>query len=70
MAMAHELPFDGEGRIVLPAKLAETAQISDRATFVGRGPRFQIWSPENYDEHERAALVALREQLANGGGLR
>ena len=45
MALAHELPFDSEGRIVLPASLAEPAGIGDRATFVGRGSRFQIWAP-------------------------
>ena len=34
MAMAHELPFDGEARIVLPAALTDVARITDRATFV------------------------------------
>ena len=68
MALAHELPFDGEGRIVLPGTLSETAQISDRATFVGRGSRFQIWSPELFEEHQRNAVAALRARLASGGG--
>ena len=68
MALAHELPFDGEGRIVLPAALAEAAQIADRAAFVGRGSRFQIWSPENFDAHQRDALAALRARVGNGGG--
>ena len=67
MAMAHELPFDGEGRIVLPASLTEAAKITDRATFVGRGSRFQIWSPEFFEEHQRNAVDALRARLADGG---
>ena len=67
MALAHELPFDGEGRIVLPAPLAEAARIGDRATFVGRGSRFQIWSPEVFDEHQRGAVAALRARFARGG---
>ena len=29
MAMAHELPFDGEGRILLPPTLAKTVGITD-----------------------------------------
>src|SRR5690348_18411405 len=36
-ADAHQLPFDGEGRIVLPAVLAEHAGITDEAAFVGQG---------------------------------
>ena len=66
MALAHELPFDGEGRIVLPAVLAEAARIADRATFVGRGARFQIWAPETFEEHQRNAVAALRARLARG----
>lgn len=67
MAMAHELPFDGEGRIVLPAALTDAAQITDRATFVGRGSRFQVWSPELFEDHQRGAVAALRARLANRG---
>ena len=67
MAMAHELPFDGEGRVVLPTSLTEEAQITDRATFVGRGSRFQIWSPDLFEEHQRSAVAALRTRLATGG---
>lgn len=68
MALAHELPFDGEGRIVLPDSLAAAARITDRATFVGRGSRFQIWSPGAFEEHQRDALAALRARLGNGRG--
>jgi len=68
MAMAHELPFDGEGRIVLPAALTDTARITDRATFVGRGTRFQIWSPYLFEDHQRSAVAALRARLATRGG--
>ncbi len=68
MAMAHELPFDGEGRIVLPGILTETAGITERAAFVGRGSRFQIWAPEAFEEHQKAAVAALRGRLSQGGG--
>jgi len=67
MAMAHELPFDGEGRIVLPAALTDAARITDRATFVGRGSRFQIWSPDLFQDHQRGAVAALRARLATRG---
>jgi MraZ protein len=73
MALAHELPFDGEGRIVLPSALAEPAGITERATFVGRGSRFQIWAPDAWERHQKGAVEALRERLArngSGGGAR
>jgi MraZ protein len=66
MALAHEMPFDGEGRIVLPAALADAAGVADRAAFVGRGSRFQIWSPEAFDRHQKSAMDSLRARLAAG----
>jgi len=68
MALAHEVPFDGEGRIILPAALTEAAGIDERATFVGRGARFQIWSPENFERHQKVALEGLRARLARRNG--
>ena len=64
MAMASEMPFDGEGRIIIPARLADHAGIQDRATFVGRGTRFQIWAPERHAEHQATEIEALRARLA------
>src|SRR6185437_31401 len=40
-ADAQQLPFDGEGRIVLPEALATHAGITDSAAFVGLGRTFQ-----------------------------
>ena len=50
----RELPFDGEGRIVLPAEFIAKASLKDQAAFVGRGWKFQIWEP--------AALGILRQE--------
>jgi MraZ protein len=50
----RELPFDGEGRIVLPAEFIAKASLKDQASFVGRGWKFQIWEP--------AALAVLRQE--------
>ena len=66
MSLASEMPFDREGRIILPARLAEHAGITDRATFVGRGSRFQIWSPEEHAKQQAAEVAALRAQLSGG----
>ena len=66
MAMARELPFDGEGRIILPAGLCEHAGIDDRAVFVGRGARFQIWAPESYERRQVEEVEKLRHRLDGG----
>ena len=47
-------------------RLAEHAGITDRATFVGRGARFQIWSPKEHSKQQLAEVAALRAKL-NGG---
>ena len=68
MAIVHQLPFDREGRVVLPPALAAHAGISDQATFVGRGNRFQIWAPEAFQAHQDRALDVLRRRIENGAG--
>ena len=67
MALACELPFDGEGRVILPAVLANHATISDRATFVGRGNRFQIWQPETFEKFQSEEIDLLRTRLRREG---
>jgi MraZ protein len=51
----HELPFDGEGRIMLPPELCEHAQIvlEGSAAFVGHGSTFQIWEPARFERHQQ-----------------
>lgn len=54
-AEAHELAFDGEGRITLPPELCEHCGIvlEGGAAFVGAGATFQYWEPARYEEHRR-----------------
>lgn len=61
-ANAHQLAFDGEGRILLPGALLEHANISDTAAFVGRGPLFEIWHPDAFDAHQSEAKRRAAEQ--------
>jgi transcriptional regulator MraZ len=62
-APSQRLPFDTEGRIVLPADLAQHASIGDSAAFVGLGDSFQIWEPGRFAEH----LASLRERARRQG---
>lgn len=60
-ADAVPLPFDSEGRIILPQALVEHAGIQDDVTFVGRGQMFQIWQPHAFAKHQAAARQRLNQ---------
>jgi MraZ protein len=62
-AAAQALPFDTEGRIVLPENLALHAHITDGAAFVGLGKNFQIWEPSRFADHQ----ATLRERARQNG---
>ncbi len=74
---AHALPFDPEGRIVLPADLVNAAGLGGEAMFVGRGQRFQIWEPKAYESvrgpaferaRARGTTLPLRPRRPQGEG--
>ncbi|MBP5615342.1 MAG: division/cell wall cluster transcriptional repressor MraZ [Alphaproteobacteria bacterium] len=58
---AKRFSFDSTGRIVLSDKLLKHAGIKDPAVFVGKGRKFQIWSPENWAKEEER----VREKILN-----
>lgn len=65
---AKRFAFDSTGRIVLTEKLLKHAQITDTAVFVGKGRKFQIWNPENWEKEEariRAEVLKKRPSLAS-----
>lgn len=69
---AVQLPFDNEGRVVLPEGLMARAGIAAQAVFVGKGATFEIWSPEAFARHEAAArdlAKAKRASLKSGGAV-
>lgn len=69
---AKRFMFDSTGRIVLTEKLLNHAQITDMAVFVGKGRKFQIWNPENWEKEEariRAEIFKNRPSLGNKGGM-
>jgi MraZ protein len=50
-----QLPFDGEGRVVLPPELLASVGIEDEAVFVGKGKTFEIWNPVAFAAHAEAS---------------
>ena len=61
---SYQLPYDTEGRIILPADLLSHARIVSQALFVGRGTRFQIWEPTGYEVYNASAFARARSRGA------
>jgi len=57
-----QLPFDSDGRIILPAHLIKSANLSDKAAFVGLGKKFQIWSPEIISKRKEEARRNVKDK--------
>ncbi len=55
LANAVNLTLDGQGRIALPSRLKEHAQIKDVAFIVGLGDRIELWSPDLWALAKREA---------------
>lgn len=58
----RKVPFDGDGRFILPGVLRDHAQLGENACFVGLGESFQIRSGEGAEE--RKAQIAERARAA------
>lgn len=59
---SQQLPFDSEGRIILPQSLIAFAGIGENAAFVGVGRSFQIWEPERYQRHQEEMRDRVRQR--------
>lgn len=58
-----KLPFDSEGRILIPENLINFANLSDKVCFVGKGKTFEIWHPEEFKDHyEKAKSIASEKR--------
>ncbi|MEQ8666391.1 MAG: division/cell wall cluster transcriptional repressor MraZ [Rhodospirillales bacterium] len=64
MNNAEALPFDPEGRVMMPRAFLEHTGIKDKAVFVGRGSRFQIWAPEAFEIQNEKAYERARARGA------
>jgi MraZ protein len=49
--MAHELELDTQGRIVVPAKFRQYAELSAEAMVIGARDRFEIWSVAGWEAY-------------------
>ena len=56
------LPFDREGRVLLPDLIRKKAQLENDALFVGMGRKFRIWEPSSFDIYESKAREYLNKR--------
>ncbi len=57
----HVLSIDGDGRIVVPQSLRSHAGFQTEVTFVGLGDKFQMWSPDRFEDRRHAAREKVQE---------
>ena len=62
---AEKLPFDQEGRVILPKNLIQHSDIKDQVLFVGLGPTFQIWEPNTYNEQKLKTIKNAKDKNLN-----
>jgi MraZ protein len=56
-----QLPWDGDGRVVLPESMISHIGIAEQVAFVGKAKRFQLWLPEAHARNEAEAKARLRQ---------
>ena len=58
-----QLPFDQDGRVILPEKMIRKVNIDSQAAFVGKGEIFEIWSPTQLTLHqEKARKISMKHR--------
>ena len=62
---AEQLPFDKEGRIIIPRNLIKHAAIVSEVLFVGLGPTFQMWNPKAYENKKIETIKTANKKKLN-----
>lgn len=58
---SYRLPFDQDGRVILPELLLAHAAIKQELLFVGMGQKFQIWAPSAFAAWRADARARAQE---------
>ena len=60
------LPFDKEGRVLLPDLIKKKAKLNNDALFVGMGRKFRIWEPSSFESYENKAREYMKNRKSKG----
>lgn len=70
---AFDVDIDSQGRIILPQKLKDTANITKDVVYVGVGSTIELWGAEEYDHQEeevtRDAVNDIAAELSDKDGV-
>ncbi|MBR2950198.1 MAG: division/cell wall cluster transcriptional repressor MraZ [Lachnospiraceae bacterium] len=72
LAGAAEVEVDKQGRILLPNKLREYAQLIKDVALIGVGDRIEIWNQERWSQLEAemdAAMDDIAEEMSDDLGI-
>ena len=56
------LPFDREGRVLLPEIIRKGACLKNDALFIGMGRKFRIWEPKSFAHYEKKAREHMKKR--------
>lgn len=65
--LARAVATDKQGRILLPESHCAWAELGSEVIFLGSPRRIEIWSAENYQANEAAAIAALQAAAEESG---
>ncbi len=61
---ATSLECDTQGRILIPAKLREFAQLEGEACFIGMSDFFEVWRPDNWAKEDSECGEERMDEIA------
>lgn len=64
---AELITCDRQGRFTIPSEIMKRAGIKDGVTFVGKGPRFDLWSAKAWQKYKAESIAARRATRAQFG---
>ena len=65
---ARNIPMEPDGRFVLPDEFVSALEIDDSVLFAGRGDKFQLWNPKQWEarrEEDRAKMAAFVRNMGD-----
>ena len=56
------LPFDKEGRVLIPELIRNKTNLNNEALFVGMGRKFRVWEPSSFESYENEAREYMKKR--------